>query len=710
MPTRRATSPSTKAAAAEHRSGLVDLDAAISEIRQACEGLSSQPQRSPFFFVVGAGISFPPVPLASSIIEHCREVARRYNRTDQPSASASLDAYSHWFSRAYPGARQRQQYLRSLIEKKPLSLAGLRLAHLLSARKLTNLVITTNFDDFIARALRLFGEEPAVCDHPNTVGRIDRERDDIQIVHVHGSYLFYDCANLRGEVTGRARPDEQTSVTMVGLLDSLFWNRSPLVIGYSGWEGDVIMSALKRRLGGGNPLAQNIYWFCHRASEFDSLPSWLRESVDVRFVAKQHGLEASTARPEDRAGARRNEPKSEPTLQAYEVFDQLNTAFEIGTPPLFDNPVEYFARSLEAALPESDEAGQDPYAFKALIEKLHRAAAGFSKSGAPSGWEKNLDRLRTAVRQSDYSEAVNLLSNILPFNLEKLDAEARKEVLAAAELTGSALLAKGGVEQLSPHVPAVLVIDRRLQEIVDSSAGGDLVCVVGSRWEQFGFQTDFKGSTYGAFTFHLADALTDTESDYDKDGRISLLEAVVESGKRLLQFGTGFRQTPTLAGDAGSIALFASKKTSSANRPQGRVYALLVGVGEYRGDKVHGLGDGPLNDINRLTQVLQKADRRLFRRAEVSALTNKAATTSGLRSAIAKMADLAKQEDTLLVYFSGQGTRQHLDRKKSKDAIEEILLILHDYDETKSGQLALRELIKWVAPAKARHKIVILDF
>lgn len=115
--------------------------------------------------------------------------------------------------------------------------------------------------------LRLFGEEPAVCDHPRTVGRIDRERSAIQIVHVHGSYLLYGCANLRGEVAGRARADEETSFTMVGLLDSLLWNRSPLVIGYSGWEGDVVMSALKRRLRGGNPLAQSVYWFCYRRND-----------------------------------------------------------------------------------------------------------------------------------------------------------------------------------------------------------------------------------------------------------------------------------------------------------------------------------------------------------------------------------------------------------------------------------------------------------
>src|SRR4051812_47851431 len=162
---------------AQNRSAsVVELDIAAGEIKQACDELGAEGYNSPFFFIVGAGISYPPVPLAAAIIEHCQELAGKYKREAQPSVTAALDRYSTWFGRAYPSARQRQQYMRSLIERQPLSLASLRLGHLLSSRRLTNIVITTNFDDFIARALRLFGEEPAICDHPRTIGRIDRDR------------------------------------------------------------------------------------------------------------------------------------------------------------------------------------------------------------------------------------------------------------------------------------------------------------------------------------------------------------------------------------------------------------------------------------------------------------------------------------------------------------------------------------------------------
>src|SRR5439155_7544974 len=105
-----------------------------------------------------------------------------------------------------------------------------------------------------------------------------------QIVHVHGSYLFYDCANLRGEIVGRAQLDRETSLTMVGLLDNVLWARSPIVVGYSGWEGDVIMSALKRRLGGGQPLGHTVYWVCYKREAAAQLPEWLRANGNVRFV------------------------------------------------------------------------------------------------------------------------------------------------------------------------------------------------------------------------------------------------------------------------------------------------------------------------------------------------------------------------------------------------------------------------------------------
>src|SRR5262249_46814685 len=142
-----------------------------------------------------------------------------------------------------------------------------------------------NFDEMLTRALRLFGYDVVVCDHPKTTQRIDpRQVDVLQIVHVHGTHWFYDCCNLKGEIEGQARHDHSDNATMGHLVDRVLFDRAPLVVGSSGWEGDVLMTALKRRLMQPT-LRYNMYWFCYRRTEPNALPSWLREHPSVRFVA-----------------------------------------------------------------------------------------------------------------------------------------------------------------------------------------------------------------------------------------------------------------------------------------------------------------------------------------------------------------------------------------------------------------------------------------
>jgi|ERR1039458_642664 hypothetical protein len=181
----------------------IDLATAISEIEQARD--EAEDGKSPFFIIAGAGISAPIIPLASEIARECKEKAAKYNRTVEPTSKLPLDVYSHWFESAFPHASQRQRYFKERIVGKPISHANFRLAHLLSEKRLATLVATPNFDDFLPRALTLFGIPHIVCDHPNTVERIDPESAEIQIVHVHGTFWFYDGCNLRGEIEARTK-------------------------------------------------------------------------------------------------------------------------------------------------------------------------------------------------------------------------------------------------------------------------------------------------------------------------------------------------------------------------------------------------------------------------------------------------------------------------------------------------------------------------
>jgi len=107
---------------------VIELDEAISRIQQACDGRSL----SPFFFMVGAGISYPSVPLAVDIVSKCKEVAKTFGRSLESAEKSPLDDYSHWFQTAYAEPDQRQKYLRELIEGKQITHANFRLAHLCS--------------------------------------------------------------------------------------------------------------------------------------------------------------------------------------------------------------------------------------------------------------------------------------------------------------------------------------------------------------------------------------------------------------------------------------------------------------------------------------------------------------------------------------------------------------------------------------------------
>lgn len=59
--------------AAPSESHLLGLNCAVMEIRQACDELSDAAQRSPFFFIVGAGISHPSGASAITPIERFSE-------------------------------------------------------------------------------------------------------------------------------------------------------------------------------------------------------------------------------------------------------------------------------------------------------------------------------------------------------------------------------------------------------------------------------------------------------------------------------------------------------------------------------------------------------------------------------------------------------------------------------------------------------------
>jgi len=331
----------------------VSLEEAVSEIHQAC---LKKGEKSPFFFIVGAGISSPVIPLAVELERECKEIAKKKNRVKEPTSNSPYETYSHWFQQAFPQPKERQEFLENKIKNKPISPANLRLAHLLSENTLSNLVLTPNFDDMLSRALWLFQIQHIVCDHPATIGRINPDSKDIQIIHVHGSYLFYDCCNTTYEIKSRSKKGNKNPIGT--LLDTLLLSRVPLVIGYSGWEEDVIMKALKKRLSNNSPIPYNLYWFCYSESDFDQLPSWIKKHNNVQFVIPSmlDHIPESRSRLALPINPLDDKKKTEqlPELTAVSIFESLLIAFGYNMPPLIKDPLAFFRTHIKKSWPKKN--------------------------------------------------------------------------------------------------------------------------------------------------------------------------------------------------------------------------------------------------------------------------------------------------------------------------------------------------------------------
>jgi tetratricopeptide (TPR) repeat protein len=486
----------------------IDLKTAAYQIRSAYD---DRERTQPFFFIVGAGLSAPSVPLAREITEHCQaKVRSRETGVVQTVLPTGLDAYSYWFDRAYPQPADRQRYLRSLIENKPLSDASLRLAHILGSNRLTNLVVTPNFDDFISRALTIFGITHTVCDHPDTVDRFDLTNTEVKIVHVHGSYKFYDCRNLRDEVELRAQPSARTTRTMAAFLDRALSFSSPLVIGYSGWEDDVIMSALRRRIEGAS-LPYRLYWFVYRpedAEELESRTPWLKNHPDVRLVVPKQTAPQLSSVDEEMPLAVAGTTES---LPAQVILEEITRWFDLGEPEITKDPVGFFARQLRRTLMQ--ETGQSSlagiYSFEKVVARLDRAAQleaiDFNSANleGPSG---TLEDVRRLVRQSQYTRAIELAESTIDqlgdeerqAIYELIDSLKENDLESEARLKSADLLIR--IAEMTPDIATQPNFPRRnIQHLVQKGEAlyrleryGEAIAVFDGLVEMYGSSSDEK--------------------------------------------------------------------------------------------------------------------------------------------------------------------------------------------------------------------------
>jgi tetratricopeptide (TPR) repeat protein len=392
----------------------LDLDSAISEIIQACP--DSNDANPPFFFIVGAGVSRPIIETASGLMDECKAIALQNGKTAKPSSQDRMDTYSHWMDAAFPQAEHRREYLQKKIQGKNISPATLRLAHLIDHGRIARTVVTPNFDDFLTRALTLFGVSHIVCDHPHTVRRLATQSENRQILHVHGTYWFYDCCNLNGEIEQRTRDG---AAAVFSFLTNLLWQSSPIVIGYSGWKSDVIMTALKARLTD-QVLPYNIYWFCHDHNELVDLPDWLKEHQSVRFIVPKISSNSNDPKSPMSLDGSSEPPMSSgdssgSNLEAVTVLSRFVQRLELKEPPLFNDPLRFFAGQIQRDIYPDDNHHDDIYNLKNLAAKI--ASATECNRAQNNNVETNatlVEKTLNAVRSANSNEVLNLCKQIAP--------------------------------------------------------------------------------------------------------------------------------------------------------------------------------------------------------------------------------------------------------------------------------------------------------
>lgn len=309
----------------------------------------------PYVFIIGAGISAPEILTANGIIRHCQEKVKELYQEDEEELqriferaevlqSNSAKYYSYWFGQAYKNKIHRQQYLRNIINNARISTSNLLLAQILKNKRIATTVITPNFDNHLLKSLNLLGNYD-VFSANNVMDNIalNKNSNIVQIMHVHGTYEFYDCCNLENEITKIAQ--EQGIKTTAGTIEEFFKTQSPIVLGYSGWEDDVIMSKLKERLEYA-ALPYSLVWFCFSRKDYEMLPDWLKEYDDVVFV-----LPVLKEDTQDSVG----EIQEKLVLPAEDVLNALITKFGFEAPNLFSNPIQYYIDLIDGFLPENIE-------------------------------------------------------------------------------------------------------------------------------------------------------------------------------------------------------------------------------------------------------------------------------------------------------------------------------------------------------------------
>ncbi|RJE46519.1 MULTISPECIES: SIR2 family protein [unclassified Dehalobacter] len=398
-----------------------DINYAMDLIYSTLEIESENKETLPYFFIVGAGISIPEIPGAEEIITACIEkVKNRYsqniNRFEEihknaPEKNLSSKKYSYWIEQAYPNRINRSNYFKSIIKDSKISAANILLAQLIQSKKVATTVFTTNFDNKLKQALDLMGvSDVFVADNHLDNLSIDVSSPDIQIAHVHGSYQFYDCANLDYEVSEVTGQNGLTSVAQA--LRSFLQFKAPIIIGYSGWENDAIMNCLQERIT--YPIPYNYIWVCHSINDYYKLPGWLKECPNIKFISEyENSNKCNDKEASDKFSPYNQNESDALTIAASTFIASIIAKMKIDTPTIFVNPYLYYSEMLQKILPENE----DVLYLKRWAERMRYLEQNISLT------ESKIQGLQLASNRKDGKQITSCMTNLVNDSLIHADCE-----------------------------------------------------------------------------------------------------------------------------------------------------------------------------------------------------------------------------------------------------------------------------------------------
>ncbi len=195
----------------------------------------------------------------------------------------SDDEYAILFELLYDQPSQRRTYIEECVKRAHPSWGYVYLTNLL-AKKVFDVVFTTNFDDLINEACYLYsdGLRPIVAAHDSSISQIRLSSSRPKIVKLHGDFLYDNIKNTLREL-------ESLETNTKRKLSQFAQEFGLIVVGYSGRDRSV-MDTIEVLLRSEEYFPHGVYWCLRKGAAIGRrLTSLLRR--DRVFLVEIEGFD-----------------------------------------------------------------------------------------------------------------------------------------------------------------------------------------------------------------------------------------------------------------------------------------------------------------------------------------------------------------------------------------------------------------------------------